>query len=800
MGFNNDPWNRNGGNLAPGGPPNPNVQQSGPSYTFDNQYKNDAGFQNRNSYGGIVGGADQAVNRYREMGSSGAQRGAYQADYSGFNNASANANWDRSTAGDARNQQQDALAMLRQGATGAAPSAAEMLGRRQTDDSIDASMSIAASARGGPMAQAAALDAAQKQGVATRALANRDIMATRANEMANYRNAYMGGAGAIRQGDFGQQGLDQGAMGLNLQKTGQDIQNEQFQRGLNQNDQQFYENLANQVNLAQLGANQAASREADQAWAAQRGATMGDEQFGFDKLTKIVGGAAQATSGVAGGIATSDLASKQYAIPMSGNGSEIPRQEPASSSSDRSAPMGSLPPWMPPYSLPPSTLLTSDKESKQQARELGRQEGVAAAADAGWLDNYMGGQPAGSYGNHAEAAKIRGSFGQDASGAPIAPLARTNSGEPDATAHYADQFDPSLGSMGDRAAAAAAPPPVAGMPAKMSPGMGAFVGGMGGLGAGLSGAPRAYPGPTTYSDPTAKTGLMPMSQSGGLDAPTKSFLGGNVFSGLNQENDEIAGMSNGGHANHMGPGLGAVGGHGFLTISDARAKRAAFIEGQNYGGIIADSAARGVEPPPMKVPEYMADEKEPTILERIARAGEAVQGPSSIYGRMALAAAYPPVGIASQAAHIGYHGTQAAANHPKEAGRLAGQLATSPGLSVAESAGDALKSSVDGITAPPPAQAAPPAQMMDAIGGGKTFKYKPGVPDADPNEQQFGTTTQDLRRTPMGASMVVTDPRTGYQAIDTRKAVGPILAATGNLNQRVRELEAERSSRRDRGR
>lgn len=85
--------------------------------------------------------------------------------------------------------------------------------------------------------------------------------------------------------------------------------------------------------------------------------------------------------------------------------------------------------------------------------------------------------------------------------------------------------------------------------------------------------------------------------------------------------------------------------------------------------------------------------------------------------------------------------------------------------------------------------AAEPARMMDAIGSGKTFRYREGVPGTDQGAQQhFGTTTQDLKQTPMGASMVKPGPN-GYEAIDTREAVGPTLAALGNLNERLRMIE-----------
>jgi hypothetical protein len=90
-----------------------------------------------------------------------------------------------------------------------------------------------------------------------------------------------------------------------------------------------------------------------------------------------------------------------------------------------------------------------------------------------------------------------------------------------------------------------------------------------------------------------------------------------------------------------------------------------------------------------------------------------------------------------------------------------------------------------------PAADSEPARFMDAIEGGKAWRYRPGVDTDDPSgsKQHYGTTTQDISRSDMGRSVVTHDPRTGYQAIDVREAVGPIMASLGNLNLRLRHLE-----------
>lgn len=660
------------------GPP----QQSGPSYTYDNQYKNDVGFQNRNSYGGVVGGADAAVNRYRAMGDAGANRAAPGQDFS-------QSDWDRYASGEARNQQMSALDLQRLAATGQAPSRAEILGQHMADDAVSAGQSMAAGTTGGPAQQAAAARAAAAGAGATMQRSANDIAGLRADEMARARDAYMGGATGIRQGDFTSEGLG-------LQRTGMQTQNEQFQRGLNQQDQQFYEQQAGHVNDAQLAANQGAQGQANQMSQASIGNAQQSSDFGWGKIMQVGGAVAGAASGGLG-LAASDVREKENVMPMA-----------------RSRPMGSLPPWMPPHTYP-VVLLTSDRHAKQEARELGQQEGMQAAQDAGVHYGYF---PE----NGMRAPASPASLGHRSEGPPS--MGDAAAAQYDATHKVPYALASSNAEEAAKIRAGFGQPmgATAGMPAQDPGALGRIGGAFGGISRSLA-PQRPY-----MSDPDAKDGLTPLSQATGT---MRMGPGGglDVMGSLRATNAADTQFL---HRPGSGPSSMMA---NPLHISDPRAKREAFAMGAEY----AVAAQRGT-PPPM--PEWAQQLREVPAPR-----------PAETSGARRLEVTRPATGPA--------------------------MTRSQPWQS---------------DDAPPP-QASPPAEMMDAIGPGKTFKYKPGVPDEDPNQQHFGTTTQDLRKTPMGSSMVVTDPRTGYEAIDTREAVGPTLAALGNLNQRMRSLELEKPLR-----
>lgn len=165
-------------------------------------------------------GAPSAIQRraddYRNRGVTAGQRPAHQADYSDYSYGMGHG--------------QGALGLMQSAAQGNAPSQAEILGGRMINDSLAASHSMAASARGGPMAQASAMQAAQSRGAQMRQAGVQNIAAMRAAELANARGQYMQGSMAY------------GGMGLG--KSAQELQNEQFQRGLNQEGEMGWEKMA----------------------------------------------------------------------------------------------------------------------------------------------------------------------------------------------------------------------------------------------------------------------------------------------------------------------------------------------------------------------------------------------------------------------------------------------------------------------------------------------------------------------------------------------------------------------------
>lgn len=65
------------------------------------------------------------------------------------------------------------------------------------------------------------------------------------------------------------------------------------------------------------------------------------------------------------------------------------------------------------------------------------------------------------------------------------------------------------------------------------------------------------------------------------------------------------------------------------------------------------------------------------------------------------------------------------------------------------------------------------------------FDYK--APQDGPGGRQYGVMAQDLASTPVGAQAVVETPR--GLAIDPARAIGPVMAAQGQLNERIRRLE-----------
>jgi hypothetical protein len=195
------------------------------------------------------------VSRYRGMGEAAANRNAprmnYTDAYGGLDEAAAQ----RALGGQARQSQLSALALQRQAAEGKVPSQAQLLGRNMLDQGLQAQLAGAASARGGGMAQAAAMRQAAQGAAAFQQQGVNNLSALRAQEMATARDAYQQGAYGIRAGDYaGATNANQSAAQF-AQMEQMRAANEMQQRTLNQNGQQFYEQQAFNVNQAALNAN-----------------------------------------------------------------------------------------------------------------------------------------------------------------------------------------------------------------------------------------------------------------------------------------------------------------------------------------------------------------------------------------------------------------------------------------------------------------------------------------------------------------------------------------------------------------
>ncbi len=232
-------------------------------------------------------GVQQDVGRYQGQGQAVADRSAYQGNYADFNDAGAGFTYGQGRARGAMDLQQQA-------AEGRAPSAAEIAGRSAIDQSLTAQQSAAASTRGGPLAQAAAAREARQGAGAFRQSAVASIMAGRANEMDRARNAYAGSTFQYGQNQMGQQNLQLG-------KTQQQIQAEQFQRQLNQQGQQFYENKAFDTKSQGLAADFARSGQQFQSLQAERANTMAERQQDFNEFKGTVDSASNMTGSIAKG-------------------------------------------------------------------------------------------------------------------------------------------------------------------------------------------------------------------------------------------------------------------------------------------------------------------------------------------------------------------------------------------------------------------------------------------------------------------------------------------------------------------
>ncbi len=196
-----------------------------------------------------MNGAQQAVQRYQGMGDQWANMSAPGTDY-----GVANGYMGRSDQ--SRDSQLDSLGLMRNAAYGNAPSQAQIMMAQGNDQAMANQQAMAAGARG-----PAAMAMAQQQAMGNQSAMSTNNMnnmgAMRAQEMAAARGAYGQMGTTMRQGDLAsqQQAAQQAQYLSDMQMR---------QRQLAQSGQLGFNQLGNNVNIAQLGA-RGASQGADAA-------------------------------------------------------------------------------------------------------------------------------------------------------------------------------------------------------------------------------------------------------------------------------------------------------------------------------------------------------------------------------------------------------------------------------------------------------------------------------------------------------------------------------------------------------
>jgi hypothetical protein len=693
----------------------------------------------------IPSSSDEQVQQYHDIGSRMGNRGAYQNDY-GLSHEN-------------RGAQGEAMGLMRGAANGSQPSRAELLGRRMIDDSVDAGMATAASSRGGALGAASAMQAAQRQGVQMRQAGSRDLAAMRADEMSHARDAYMGAATAGR--------------GQDLQESFGQAENERYQRGLNQQGQMGYDQMANDIQARdqQAAMQQAAIDSSDYQKQKEMNAHSQDRETGL--ISSIAGGAAGAVGGLFDKI--SDPRAKE--------------------------PMGTLGPSPLSYAAGPQA---APGYAASRAGGAGYMFGEAPETSSGFEAAPMG----------APGTSDWNSFG--APGAADMHATMSAPGSPDAQA----------GAIDWTRGGASAP---AGAPADGAPGGGSAIGNaFRGFAAGFN--------TKKVSDPMSKLGTNPLnspvsgpapatfdklSPGGGMDVM------GSIKAHSNVATQYVADPTGGAmkisdeRAKTIDPGP-RTGFETKLSPSEERAFRAwkhrnaPHDSGADYdlrgafkAGLEPDKET-GHWPDTFKKPnhETFSDESQyadfepgkagrwdgetyvapgkggpaPWLADYMQDDAMKISDPSAKREAFEQGAAYADAqhaGVATKAPDYARSAPQRNPTLGPVDEQRAHDAAQTPRV-----VGDPARGKLS-------LQQAPPAQMMDAIGPGKAFRYKEGVPGEDPSKVQFGTTTADLKKTPMGATMVEPHP-SGYEAINTREAVGPTLASLGNLNQRIRMLEQKK--------
>lgn len=763
-----NPYNTNGQNFGTGKPEpkqgGPDYfggqQHSGPSYTQQNGFDTDQGWNNRNTYGGSPGGADTNVNRYRGLGQSSDQRPAYQANYGDYNSSMQNADV-------SRQQQRDALYLQAQAAEGKVPSKAEILGQQMTQNALANQVAAAGSARGGPMQQAAMMNNAAAGASQYTQMAANAQMAQRAEEMERARNAYMTGATDIRSGDY------TGA-GIGLQKSGQELQNEQFQRAQNQQAQEYYEGLANDVNKTQLAANQNAEQIANGQFASNQAIRQGDEGLSWDKTKTIVGTAVgAATGGVGAGFAASDERMKTSITDPGGEGAgELG--------------MGG-----------PGGLVKGT---------IGHENSLVSGA----FHNQTGGPIAGRMLSDPLTKQDVHEIASERSGPEVSHSEESRRMREAAERNTRPNLDAAMreGTEGANPYQKEAP------------------------GKGVAGAPRGYaaeregkPG-SYFGGPEVSHGYEPMSpdaarvKQGNLAPGTEDT----VLSGREGEPD----WAHGGATTTMGAqSPGGPGNGGWLgamltgiskqfrpaardtSVSDERAKQAAFVEGMGYMKRVSDYQAGG--PQPGEPPAYASAEEKPSALQSVASSAgdmdlargkfltpeqrEVLQHPMPEHpsaGRFLPPATREALLADKTPARLQF---SKGAETPKNAleSKTLGKKGATPEASASGPVASRDTMESDEHVKKIERQEEPMRAAMHSMKASE-YEYRPEfTPNGQqPGEKNVGPMAQNMAMSPVARTAIVKDPNTGLLGIDKEKGLKLVMGSLASLQRQVDALDSSK--------
>lgn len=252
-------------------------------------------------YGGQMGGAQAAQDRYQGLGAQWGHQAAPATDYSGSERYQGLGDQARGDQQSAMGSMRDAMGLARGAAMGNAPSQAAIMMKQGNDQAIANQMSMAAGARG-PAAMAMAQQNAMGNASNMSTQNMNNTGALRAQEMAQARAAYGGMASGYGQMATGMRGQDLQYMGQNANQAQYLSDLEMRQRGLGLQGQLGWEGMARGVAQDQMGAQMGLQGFDQKQWQTQSAMDEASRRAAEDTAMKgIQAGASIVSGAIAGG-------------------------------------------------------------------------------------------------------------------------------------------------------------------------------------------------------------------------------------------------------------------------------------------------------------------------------------------------------------------------------------------------------------------------------------------------------------------------------------------------------------------